>query len=239
MKITAGHGDWPRYRYRPTHKVHWCAIETAIAPDGLEYDKRRALHRTIRDLINRYRGSHLLWRNSPRPGKVSTRLKEVVDAAGELNRILAALGPIGGLVEKEFSSLRSIYDMLIEVAEIESAAARAIIRLPHVEVQGADGKTIKRLKDAQGGPSPDIPCLHLVARLGGVFEDTTGQKATLAAWDNYIGEYRSSRFVEFLQPSLNLAGLARLKGVDMSTLNGWIRRSRQFGPSSMDKTPAS
>ncbi len=142
MKITVGHGTYPRYRYRRQHKDHWRTIEAAIKPEELDYHRCRALHRTIRDHLNHYRASHLLWRGAPRPNEVSARLNEVAHAAGELNRVLATLGPIGLLLEKQFTPLRPIEDECLKVSEIEVAAARAISRLPHVPAKDADGKVI-------------------------------------------------------------------------------------------------
>ena len=280
MKITVGHGTYPRYRYRPQHKSHWRAIETAIAPDGFDYGKRLTLHRSVRDHINRYRAKHLLWQTAPREKQVWDRLKEVVDAAGELNRVLATLGPIGLLLEKQFTPLRPIEDECLKVSEIEVAAARAISRLPHVPAKDADGKVIlnrhilhaqaehtdkqkeiltKRLRNGElpydfvinynrkeeildepvwklqnkeGGRPGDAPILHLVARLGWVFKETTGRPASLRWRDNYPEEYddkyHDSRFVEFLSAALSLAGRARLKRYDGHALDDLIKRSKPY-----------
>ena len=124
-----------------------------------------------------------------------------------------------------------ILDRLPALAERELADGTVI--------RGRDEKILGPVMVLRGGSPPKMPRHLFVARLRGVFEDTTGQKATLATWDNYRSEYRSSRFVEFLRASLNLAGLAKLKGVHMSTLNSWIRGSQQYKPappSLMDKT---
>ena len=142
MKITVGHGTYPRYRYRPQHKSHWRAIETAIAPDGFDYGKRLTLHRSVRDHLNRYRANHLLWKTSPREKQAWDKLQKVMDKAGELNRILEGFGPLRLLLEKQFRPLRPIEDMLCAVSEIEAAAARAMSRLPHVPTKDADGKVI-------------------------------------------------------------------------------------------------
>ncbi len=272
MKITVGHGTYPQYRYRPQHKDHWRAIETAIAPDGFDYGKRLTLHRSVRDHINRYRMNHLLWKTSPREKQVWDRLKEVVDAAGELNRVLATLGPIGLLLEKQFTPLRPIENMCMEVAEIEAAAGRAMSRLPHVPAKDADGEVIlnrhilqaqaehtdkqkeiltKRLRNGElpydflinynrkegildepvmkprrGGRPANVPLLHLVARLGCVFEKTTERPASPRWRDPYTNKYHDSRFVGFLRAALSLAGRAQLKRYDAYALDDLIDRSK-------------
>ncbi len=218
MKITVGHGTYPRYRYRPQHKSHWRAIETAIAPDGFDHGKRLTLHRSVRDHLNRYRANHLLWKTAPREKQAWDKLQEVVDTAGKLNRILEGLGPLRLQLEKQFTPLRPIEDMLCAVSEIEVAAAQAMSRFPHVEAKDADGNVIHdsyvseikrkkpggkvvctrkkvtldepvKVRDRPGGRPAEVPLLSLVARLGWVFKETTGRPASLRWRDNYPEEY--------------------------------------------------
>ncbi len=272
MKITVGHGTYPRYRYRPQHKSHWRAIETAIAPDGFDYGKRLTLHRSVRDHLNRYRANHLLWKTSPREKQAWDKLQKVMDKAGELNRILEGLGPLRLLLEKQFRPLRPIEDMLCAVSEIEVAAAQAMSRFPHVEAKDADGKVIlnrhilqaqaehtdkqkeiltKRLRNGElpydflinynrkegildepvmkprrGGRPANVPLLHLVARLGCVFEKTTERPASPRWRDHYAEEYRDTPFVKFLRAALSLAGRAQLKRYDAYALDDLIDRSK-------------
>ncbi len=278
MKITVRHGDYPRYRYRLQHKDYWRRIETALAPDGLDYGRRLELHRTIRKHITVYRANHLLWKTSPLEKQAWDKLQKVVDTAGKLNRILEGLGPLRLQLEKQFTPLRPIENMCMEVAEIEAAAGRAMSRLPHVPAKDADGKLIltrhilqaqaehtdkqkeiltRRLRngelpydflinynrkegildepvmvpDRRGGRPPDVPLLHLVARLGGVFEATTGRPAS-ERWRNpYTGKYHDSRFVGFLRAALSLAGRAQLKRYGAYALDDLIDSSKPYKPS--------
>jgi hypothetical protein len=181
-----------------------------------------------------------------------------VDAAGEFNRILADLGPLGLLLEKQFTPPRPMEDMCLKVAEIEAAAARAMSRLPHVEARDANSNVILDgyvseinrkeangrvvctrekvtldepvwvLQDEEGGRLANVPLHHLAARLGELFEAETGRPASRQWRDHYAQEYRDSRFVNFLRAALNLAGRARLKRYGRSRIDDLIRYSKPY-----------
>lgn len=155
-RITAGAGGpVERYRYRrPNDRRAWQSIEKALAVDGRPFGDRHRVHRAIRTAINWYFGGRSEWDGLPRSGPIRRQLAAVVDAGDSFYAALAACDWAAMAPLSRHAGLRPFEHLMLDVAEIRAAAARALDSIP------VD----------KGGALPDLPLHRLLQSLAELWE---------------------------------------------------------------------
>jgi hypothetical protein len=163
-KISVGvHGDFTRYRYTRDDKQLWCDALAALGA-GTWRDLRRQ-HRELRERLDGYAAWRALWDASPGAASVRKRLMTVIKASDSLSAALSGLDSAGAHLLFRHAKQRPVEDLLIEVAEIRAAAARARGSIP-----------------TKGGQPPDQPLHQLLCSLAELWHAEHGIRPPRPRW---------------------------------------------------------